>query len=262
MHTATDLKTRALRRIGQFAALLYSLLSYLFFLLTFLYFMGFVGNVGVPKSIDSGTGLAWPWALASDILLISLFALQHSLMARKSFKDRWRFIIPAPIERATYVLVSSAVLALLCGLWQPITSVVWKVESPVATGLLVALYWLGWAIVLVATFLFSHFELFGIKQALAPLLRPALVNPVFRTPTLYKVVRHPMYLGFLIAFWATPQMTVGHLVFALTSTLYILIGTHLEEKDLVTLFGDNYRRYQKNVAMLLPFVRRNSGSED
>lgn len=124
MHTATDLKTRALRRIGQFAALLYSLLSYLFFLLTFLYFMGFVGNVGVPKSIDSGTGLAWPWALVSDILLISLFALQHSLMARKSFKDRWRFIIPAPIERATYVLVSSAVLALLCGLWQPITSVV------------------------------------------------------------------------------------------------------------------------------------------
>ena len=262
MHTGIDLKPRALSRTGKIAALVYSLLSYLFFLLTFLYLMGFIGNVGVPKSIDLGSGLTWPWALLVDILLITLFALQHSIMARKSFKDRWRHIIPAPIERATYVLVSSAVLALLCVLWQPIGTLAWKLDSPLAAGLLVSLQWLGWVIVLVATFLFSHFELFGVKQALAPLLRPTPVNTAFQTPTLYKVVRHPMYLGFLLAFWATPEMTVGHLVFALTSTIYILIGTQLEEKDLVALFGDKYRRYQKNVAMLLPFVRRNSGSED
>ena len=169
---------------------------------------------------------------------------------------------PAPIERATYVLASSVVLVVMFWLWQPIDLRVWQVESRLGSAVLTTLFWLGWGLILVATFLISHFELFGVKQALDA-LRPAKpVDGSFRTPLLYKIVRHPMYMGFLMAFWATPEMTVGHLVFALTSTIYILIGTQLEEKDLVEIFGEKYRNYQKNVGMLLPSLRRNPGSQD
>lgn len=260
MHTKIELIPRSTDRTEKLAALLYSLFSYLFFLLTFVYLMGFLGNVVVPKSIDSGPGLAWPWALAVDVLLITVFALQHSIMARKSFKRRWCRVIPPVIERATYVLVSSGVLALMCWLWQPIDISVWSVQSPVLAGVLVTLFWLGWGLVLLASFMISHFELFGVKQPFDTLHQPKPVNNAFRTPALYKLVRHPLYLGFLIAFWVTPEMSVGHLVFALTSTVYILIGTQLEEKDLVELFGDKYRDYQKSVGMLLPNLRRKSGS--
>lgn len=260
MHTKIELKPRSTSRTEKLAALLYSLFSYLFFLLTFVYLIGFLGNVAVPKSIDSGPDLAWPWALVVDVLLITVFALQHSIMARKSFKRRWCHVIPPVIERATYVLASSAVLALICWLWQPIDISVWSVQSPLFAGLLVTLYWFGWGLVLLASFMISHFELFGVKQPFDTLRQPKPVNNAFRTPALYKLVRHPLYLGFLIAFWVTPEMSVGHLVFALTSTLYILIGTQLEEKDLVELFGDKYRVYQKNVGMLLPSLRRKSGT--
>ena len=260
MHTQTELIKGSTSRTKKLAALLFSLFSYLSFLLTFVYLIGFLGNVVVPKSIDSGSGLAWPWALVVDVLLITVFALQHSIMARKSFKRRWCRVIPPVIERATYVLVSSGVLALMCWLWQPIDISVWSVQSPVLAGVLVTLFWLGWGLVLLASFMISHFELFGVKQPFDTLHQPKPVNNAFRTPALYKLVRHPLYLGFLIAFWVTPEMSVGHLVFALTSTVYILIGTQLEEKDLVELFGDKYRDYQKSVGMLLPNLRRKSGS--
>lgn len=260
MYTKIELIPRSTSRTTKLAALLYSLFSYVFFLLTFVYLMGFLGNVVVPKSIDSGLGLAWPWALVVDVLLITVFALQHSIMARKSFKRRWCRVIPPVIERATYVLASSVVLALMCWLWQPIDISVWSVQSPVLAGVLVTLFWLGWGLVLLASFMISHFELFGVKQPFDTLHQPKPVNNAFRTPALYKLVRHPLYLGFLIAFWVTPEMSVGHLVFALTSTIYILIGTQLEEKDLVELFGDKYRDYQKSVGMLLPNLRRKSGS--
>lgn len=262
MLTRTELKSRPLSHPKKIVCLLYSLFSYLFFLLTFLYFIGFLGNVGVHKNIDSGTGLTWPWALLVDVLLISLFAIQHSCMARKSFKNWWQNFIPPAIERATYVLASSVVLALMCWWWQPIDIIVWEVKSPVGRGVLSGLFWLGWGILFLATVLISHFELFGVKQAFEALRQQKTVDCTFKTPLLYKVVRHPIYLGFLISFWATPDMTVGHLVFALTSTLYIVIGTHLEEKDLVELFGEKYRHYQKTVGMLLPFPRRKAGSQD
>lgn len=262
MHTGTDPKVRPPSRAAKLAGLLYSLLSYLFFLLTLLYLIGFIGNVGVPKTIDSGSGAPWPLALLVDVSLITLFAVQHSVMARKSFKAWWVQFVPPPIERATYVLVSSVVLVVMFWLWQPIDLRVWQVESRLGSAVLTTLFWLGWGLILVATFLISHFELFGVKQALDTLRPTKPVDGSFRTPMLYKVVRHPMYMGFLISFWATPEMTVGHLVFALTSTIYILIGSQLEEKDLVEIFGEKYRNYQKNVGMLLPSLRRNPGSED
>ncbi len=262
MHTKLASKSLLNTLIGKLAGIAYSLFSYVFFLLTFLYLMGFLGSVWVPKTINSGPALSWPLALLVDVLLITLFAVQHSGMARKSFKNWWLNYVPAPVERATYVLVTSAVLALMFWLWQPIDTPVWTVESSVARALLAAGYWTGWGIVLLATFLLSHFELFGIKQALDALRLPKAAPCTFKTPMLYKIVRHPLYLGFLIAFWVTPDMSVGHLVFALTSTLYIVIGTQLEEKDLVVLFGDKYRRYQKEVGMLLPFMRRKPSPKD
>ena len=262
MLTRSEHKPRPLSPTAKIACLLYSLLCYLCFLLGFLYFIGFLGNVAVPKSIDSGPGIPWPQALLVDVLLISLFAVQHSVMARKSFKLWWQNFVPAPIERATYVLASSAVLALMCWWWQPIDTLVWKVDSPLATGLLSGLFWFGWGLVFLASALISHFELFGIKQALDTLRKPRAVDSTFKTPLLYKIVRHPLYLGFLIAFWATPAMTVGHLVFALTSTVYIMIGWFLEEKDLVEIFGEKYRHYQKTVGMLLPFPHRKPDPQD
>ncbi|MEN5093965.1 methanethiol S-methyltransferase [Pseudomonas protegens] len=236
--------------------LLYSLSSYVIFLLTFLYLIGFLGALSVPKNIDSGEYRHWLVATAIDVALITLFAVQHSVMARESVKKKMSRIIPVPIERATYVLCSSLALILLFILWHPIPTMVWSVQSEVLRALLNGLYWAGWGIALVATFLISHFELFGLKQAYPSLYKTQPEPLNFITPFLYKIVRHPMYLGFLIAFWATPAMSVGHLVFALTCTAYIFAGTHLEEKDMVRVFGKQYLAYQKQVGMLLPSRRK------
>ena len=238
--------------------LVYSLGCYLVFLVTFLYLIGFVGSIAVPKNINDGPLIDWPLAALVDGLLVILFGLQHSLMARKSFKSRLTALIPTAAERSTYVLLSSLVLGVMFWLWYPINFPVWRVEIPWASALITGLFWMGWAIVLLATLLISHFELFGLKQAIDRWRDTTQHAPVFRTPLLYKLVRHPLYLGFLIAFWATTDMTVGHLLFSMGLTVYLFIGAYFEERDLVVLFGDRYRQYQGETSMILPVPKRRS----
>ncbi|KIQ07513.1 membrane protein [Pseudomonas simiae] len=238
--------------------LVYSIACYVVFLLTFLYLMGFLGSVVVPKNINAGRLIDWPLATLINGLLIILFGLQHSVMARKRFKSRLTALIPTAAERSTYVLFSSLVLGVMFWLWHPITYQVWHIETAWARALITGLFWAGWAIVLLATLLISHFELFGLKQAIDRWRDTAQHAPVFRTPLLYKIIRHPLYLGFLIAFWATPDMTVGHLQFAMGLTVYLFIGTYFEEKDLTVLFGDRYREYQGEVSMIFPMPKRRS----
>jgi len=226
--------------------------AYAVFLLTFLYAIGFTGEIVVPKSINSGDAVPLTEALAVNTVLLATFAIQHSLMARPFFKRWWTQLVPQTIERSTYVLVASAALILLFWQWRPLPHVVWELRSPIASPTLQVVFWLGWGLVLVSTFLISHFELFGLRQAVMAWLDRKPEAPVFRTPMLYKHVRHPIYLGFLLAFWATPVMTVGHLLFAIGTTGYILIGIRLEERDLIALFGEQYRAYMQKVRMLLP----------
>jgi len=242
---------RTARAIG----LVYSACCYVVFLITCLYLIGFVGNVAVPKNINDGPLVAWPVAALINCALILLFGVQHTVMARTGFKQWLAAIIPTSVERSTYVLLSSLVLVLMFWLWQPMTFTVWKVETTWAKALLIGLFWLGWGIALLATFLIDHFELFGLKQVIDRWRKPTPQAPVFRTPLLYKIVRHPLYLGFLIAFWATPYMTSGQLLFAIGMTVYVFIGASFEEKDLVRLFGERYRRYQQEVSMILPWSK-------
>ena len=243
---------------ARLVGLVYSIACYVVFLLTFLYLMGFLGSVVVPKNINAGRLIDWSLATLINGLLIILFGLQHSVMARKRFKSRLTALIPTAAERSTYVLFSSLVLGVMFWLWHPITYQVWHIETAWARALITGLFWAGWAIVLLATLLISHFELFGLKQAIDRWRDTAQHAPVFRTPLLYKIIRHPLYLGFLIAFWATPDMTVGHLQFAMGLTVYLFIGTYFEEKDLTVLFGDKYREYQREVSMIFPMPKRRS----
>jgi len=242
--------------MGGIASALYGAVVYVFFLGTFLYAIAFVGNLPVPKTIDSGSAGPIGEALTVNVLLLGLFAVQHSVMARPGFKRWWTRFVPPPVERTTYVLLASLALALLCWQWRPMPELVWSVTHPMGVIVLSALFWLGWGLVLLSTFLINHFELFGLRQVYARLRGTSVPEPVFRTPFLYKNVRHPIYLGFLLAFWATPTMTQGHLLFAVATTGYILIGIYLEEHDLVALFGDQYRRYREQVSMLLPLPRK------
>jgi protein-S-isoprenylcysteine O-methyltransferase Ste14 len=239
--------------MGAFLSVSYGVLVYLAFLATFLYAIGFVGNVFVPKSIDTGAPAPLAGALLVNVLLLGLFAVQHSVMARRSFKRWWTRIVPPAVERSTFVLAATAALALLIWQWRPIAEpVIWSVENPAGVKLLQAVFWLGWAVLLVSTFLINHFELFGLSQVFARLTSRTLPEPQFRTPFLYRYVRHPINLGFLLAFWAAPVMTAGHLLFSIATTGYILIGIWFEERDLVAQFGDQYRRYRDRVGMLLP----------
>ncbi|ODT16779.1 MAG: hypothetical protein ABS35_27340 [Kaistia sp. SCN 65-12] len=237
-------------------SVLYGVMVYLLFVATFLYLIAFVGNLAVPKTIDSGTAGSLVEAVVVNVLLLGLFAAQHSIMARPAFKRLWTRIVPKPIERSTYVLFASLALVLVVWQWRPISGEVWVADSEVWGTVITGVFWLGWAIVLISTLLIDHFELFGLAQVFAALRQQEFPAPVFRTPWLYKWVRHPLYVGFLLAFWSTPSMTWGHLLFSVGTTGYILLGAGLEERDLVTLFGEQYRRYRKRVRMLFPWPRR------
>jgi protein-S-isoprenylcysteine O-methyltransferase Ste14 len=239
--------------MGRFIAFLYGLVAYAVFFASFVYAIGFVEGVVVPKTIDVGGAAPMPEALIVNLLLLSVFAVQHSLMARKQFKEWWTRIVPASVERSTYVLFSSLALALLCWQWRAMPAVVWQIADPHIANAVIGLSLVGFLIVLTSTFLINHFELFGLHQVANNLGNRPMPAPRFRTPLYYKLVRHPIYLGFIIAFWAAPTMTVGHLLFAVVTTGYIIIGTLLEERDLIEMFGDEYRGYRERVGMLVPW---------
>jgi methanethiol S-methyltransferase len=239
-----------------FAGLLYGFAAYLLFLFTFLYAIAFVGDLPVPKTIDSGEQGPIAMAFLVDVLLLGLFAVQHSVMARPGFKRIWSILVPPSIERSTYVLFASTALLLLYWQWRPLLAPIWMLTNPAAIFVAQVVFWTGWALVLVSTFLINHFELFGLRQVYALVTGSKLPPPVFRTPLFYKQVRHPIYLGFLLAFWATAQMTMGHLLFAVATTGYIFIGIWFEERDLIALFGERYANYRGEVAMLVPLGRR------
>ena len=242
-------------RALKFTAFLFGAVSYLTFLVTILYAIGFVEGLVVPKTIDTGPDSPAIEALAINLALMSLFAVQHSVMARKSFKQWWTQYVPRSIERSIYVLFASLTLLLLFWQWRPLPAVVWHVDEPQIAMALTGLSMLGWVIVFTSTFLINHFELFGLHQVANNLAGREMPVPIFRTPLYYKFVRHPIYLGFIIAFWAAPTMIVGHLLFAAVTTAYIFVGILLEERDLVDMFGDEYRRYRQRVSMLLPWRR-------
>jgi len=243
-------------------ALAYGLVSYLLFLASFLYAIGFVGNVFVPKSIDAPVVEAsWFQSLAMDTALLLLFAVPHSVMARRGFKAWWTKFVPPPVERSTYVLKSSVLLFVLYWLWIPIPTLIWEVSSPVLRTVIWGLFWFGWLLALVSTFLINHFDLFGLRQVYLYWSHRPYESIPFGTPLLYRWVRHPLILGFLIAFWATPTMTAGRLLFAVATTAYCLIALRLEERDLLAFHGETYGAYRRQVRMLLPAPRGKRGGE-
>ena len=237
----------------RFIAFIYGLLCYAAFGVSFVYAIGFVSGLFVPTTIDIGKSAPVTAAVIIDLLLLSVFAIQHSVMARRSFKAWWTKMVPQSVERSTYVLASSLALALILWQWRPIPAVVWRITDPSLVDLVMALAIIGWVMVVGSTFLISHFELFGLLQVTSNLTGRPPPEQRFRTPLFYRFVRHPLYLGFVLAFWAAPIMTAGHLLFAAVTTAYILVGIWFEERDLIHHFGDEYRRYKARVPMLFPW---------
>ena len=240
-------------KLSKIIAFLYGLTAYSAFLVTILYAIGFVMGLVVPKTIDSGAETPPLEAVLINLLLMALFAIQHSVMARRGFKAWWTQFIPKALERSTYVLLASLTLLLLFWQWRPLPAIVWQIEDADLAAAVAAVSLLGWALAFISTFAINHFELFGLQQVSDHMAERQVSPPRFRTPLFYKFVRHPLYLGFIIAFWAAPTMSVGHLLFAGVTTAYIFIGIALEERDLVALFGDEYRRYKQRVSMLIPW---------
>lgn len=240
--------------VGRFAAVLYGIACYILSFCSLLYAMAFFGGYPVPKSIDVGPAGSLVPSILIDVALIGLFAVQHSVMARPAFKQWWTRIVPASCERSTYVLASSLALILLFWQWRPIAITVWRVEGWAAI-VLTALYWFGWLMSLASSYMLDHFEMFGLRQVFVPLRQAAACAPLFKMPLLYRVVRHPIMLGLLIAFWATPYMTAGHALFAISITAYVFVGIALEEHDLIAQFGATYERYRRRVPMLVPGLR-------
>ncbi|NOJ43748.1 methanethiol S-methyltransferase [Bradyrhizobium australiense] len=255
--TETQTLSRAMpgSRVLRFTAFVFGGVAYLTFLFTILYAIGFVSGLAVPKAIDIGAKSGAFEAIMVNLALMSLFAVQHSVMARKSFKYWWMQFIPKSVERSTYVLCASLTLLLLFWQWRPMPAVVWSIQDPDLAMVIVTLSFFGWVIVFTSTFLINHFELFGLHQVTNNLVGREMPAPVFRTPFFYRFVRHPIYLGFIIAFWAAPTMSAGHLLFAAVTTAYIFVGIMLEERDLVGMFGEEYLRYRERVSMLFPWRR-------
>ena len=236
-------------------AFAYGILAYALFLVTFLWAIGFVGNIVVPNAIDSQPTAPLLSSLLVNLALLALFAVQHSVMARIPFKKAWTRVIPHYVERSTFVLLTCLVLGLLFWQWRPMGGVVWEVEAAIGILALQALFWLGWAVVLLSSFLIDHFDLFGVRQVYLHAQGQAYSQREFKLSSLYKYVRHPLLMGFLISFWAAPRMTVGHFLFASVTTAYVLIAIQLEEKDLIQLHGESYREYRRRVPMLIPSIK-------
>lgn len=243
------------KKVNRVFAVGYGAVGYLAFVVAFLYAIGFVGDLWVPRSIDRAVAAPIGEAVVVNVLLLGVFAVQHSVMARPAFKRRWTRVVPQPLERTTYVLLSSLALFLLYWQWRSMPTVVWDVRMPAARMVLWTLFWLGWATVFVSSFMISHLDLFGLRQVLAVWSGKPQSDISFRAPLLYRVVRHPLMVGFIVAFWAAPTMTAGHLLFAIATTAYILIAIQLEEHDLIAMLGSQYRDYRRRVPMLLPWPR-------
>lgn len=239
--------------------MLFALVAYAIFFATFLYLIAFVGNIAVvPRTVDSGPAAPVATAVVINLALIALFGIQHSVMARQGFKLWWTRVVPEPAERSVYVLLASAILIILFAFWRPIDGAVWSVTNPVGEFILWSLFAIGWGIVLLSTFLLNHFELFGLQQAWFHLRGRTAEPPTLRQPMFYKWVAHPLYTGFLIAFWATPHMSYGHLLLAAGMSVYMLIAIRYEERDLTSFYGDDYTRYRSGVGMLTPRLRKRS----